>query len=89
MKTAMQELIEEIEQSQKRFIDLAKADKKMKKGVDAILTATTLIKMKAKSLLEKEKQQIIEACKHGANFENSPYKNAEDYFEQTFNNENK
>jgi len=61
MKTALQELINQIEASQNRYIDLAKADKRHKKGVDAILTATTLIKIKAFALLEKEKQQIISA----------------------------
>jgi hypothetical protein len=35
-------------------------------------------------LKEKEKQQIIEAAKHGANFENSPFKNSEDYYNETF-----
>lgn len=60
MKTVLTELIEQIEASQQRYIDLAKADIKMKKGVDAILTATTIIKMKANNLLEKEKQQTID-----------------------------
>lgn len=61
MKTAMQQMIEEIDNQQKRYIDLAKKDKKLSKGVDAILTATTLLKMKAKELLEAEKEQIIDA----------------------------
>lgn len=60
MKTAMQQMIEEIDNQQKRYIDLAKKDKKLSKGVDAILTATTLLKMKAKELLEAEKEQIME-----------------------------
>lgn len=33
---------------------------------------------------EKEKQQIIDSGKHGANFENSPFKNAEEYYEETY-----
>ena len=36
--------------------------------------------------IEKEKQQIIEAAKHGANFDKSPFANAEDYYNQTYNN---
>ena len=66
MKTAMQQMIEEIDNQQKRYIDLAKKDKKLSKGVDAILTATTLLKMKAKELLKAEKEQIQEAYNAGA-----------------------
>jgi hypothetical protein len=40
---------------------------------------------KAKSLLEKEKQQIIDAAKHGVNFNESPFANAEQYYNETFN----
>jgi len=40
-----------------------------------------------KQAKEKEKQQIIDAAKHGADFENSPFKNSEDYYEQTFKNQ--
>lgn len=65
MKTVIQQMIEEIDNQQKRYIDLAKKDKKLSKGVDAILTATTLLKMKAKELLEAEKEQIIEAYNEG------------------------
>jgi len=39
--------------------------------------------------LEKEKRQIIEAAKHGSNFDKSPYSNAEDYYSKTFNDEPK
>ena len=66
MKTALTQLIEEIDNQQKRYIDLAKKDKKLSKGVDAILTATTLLKMKAKELLNAEKEQIQEAYNAGA-----------------------
>ena len=34
---------------------------------------------------EIEKQQIIDSANHGANFESSPFKDAEDYYNQTFN----
>jgi len=36
--------------------------------------------------LEKEKQQIIDAANHGANFDTSPYISANDYYEKTFKN---
>lgn len=66
MKTSLTQLIEEIDNQQKRHIDLAKKDKKLSKGVDAILTATTLLKMKAKELLKAEKEQIQKAYNAGA-----------------------
>jgi hypothetical protein len=33
---------------------------------------------------EMEKQQIIDAATHGANYENSPFANAEQYYNETF-----
>ena len=63
--TPMMELIELIELQQKNYIQLAKNDKTKRKEVDAILTATTLVKMKAKSLLPKEKQVIEDAWENG------------------------
>ena len=36
--------------------------------------------------LEIEKQQIIDAATHGANYENSPFANAEQYYKDTFKN---
>jgi len=39
---------------------------------------------KAEILLEKEKEQIIEAAHHGVDFENSPYQNAEQYYNETY-----
>lgn len=56
-QTAVELIIEEIGQQQKRYIDLAKKNKSLKKGVDAILTATTLLKMKCEKAKELEKQQ--------------------------------
>lgn len=92
MKTALTQLIEEIDNQQKRYIDLAKKDKKLSEGVDAILTATTLLKMKAKELLEAEKEQIIEAYTKGVKdfvrWEPERHGNqpptAEEYFNKTF-----
>jgi hypothetical protein len=31
-----------------------------------------------------EKEQIIEAAHHGVDFENSPYENAEQYYNETY-----
>jgi hypothetical protein len=62
-QTAVEWIIEEINQQQKSYIDLAKKDKSLKKGVDAILTATTLLKMKCEQAKEIEKQQINK-CSH-------------------------
>jgi hypothetical protein len=31
-----------------------------------------------------ERQQIIDSSNHGVNFENSPFKNAENYYDETF-----
>lgn len=56
-QTAVEWLIEEINQQQKRYIDLAKKDKSFKKEVDAILTATTLLKIKCEQAKEMEKKQ--------------------------------
>ena len=83
-QTAVEWLEEEINQQQKSYIDLAKKDKSLKKGVDAILTATTLLKMKCKKAKEMEKQQIIDAYNQGSddleNLKYLPFK----YYNKTF-----
>lgn len=60
-QTAIGLLEQEITQQQKRYISLAEKNKKFKKQVDAILTATTLLKIKCQQLKELEKQQIIDS----------------------------
>jgi hypothetical protein len=60
-QTAVDWIIEEINQQQKRYIDLAKKDKSLKKEVDAILTSTTLLKIKCEQAKEMEKEQIEDA----------------------------
>jgi hypothetical protein len=37
-----------------------------------------------KKAKEMEKQQILRAAYHGTNYESSPYKDAEDYYNKTF-----
>jgi hypothetical protein len=82
-QTAVEWLIEEINQQQKRYIDLAKKDKSLKKGVDAILTATTILKIKCEQAKEMEKQQIIDA--RVKIILDSNYVEAEQYYNETFN----
>ena len=49
-----------------------------------IKTTVNLIIDMVEDKIKKEKQQIIEAASHGANFDKSPFKNAQDYFNQTY-----
>jgi hypothetical protein len=56
-QTAVEWLENEIICQQKIYIDLAKKNKSLKKQVDAILTATTLLKMKCEQAKEMEKEQ--------------------------------
>lgn len=55
MQNKLKEIISYIDFQQSIYIDMAKKDKSKKKSVDAILTATTLIKIKAEKLLNNEK----------------------------------
>jgi hypothetical protein len=70
MKTALTELIE-------------KWDSEMGSYIPNAPIYQSFIQ-EAKCFLEKEKQQIIEAATHGANFDKSPFKNAQDYYDSTF-----
>ena len=94
METAVDWIIEEINQQQKRYIDLAKKDKSFKKEVDAILTATTLLKMKCNQAKEIERQQIIEFTNdfideytygdYNGNVQKN--KTVDEYYNETFKN---
>jgi hypothetical protein len=92
-QSAVDWIIEEINQQQKRYIDLAKKDKSLKKEVDAILTSTTLLKIKCKQAKEMEKQQIIEFTndfieKHTfGDYDGIVQKNktVDEYYKETFN----
>ena len=64
-QTAVEWLEEEINKQQKMYIDLAKKDKSLKKGVDAILTATTVLKMKCERAKIINEHQIISAFDNG------------------------
>jgi hypothetical protein len=91
-QTAVDWLIEEINQMQKIYIDLNKKDKSLKKGVDAILTATTLLKMKCITAKEMEKEQIKEAYMSALPYglEYSHYdKYANKYYNEIYKKEDK
>lgn len=88
-QSAVELIIEEINQQQKRYIDLAKKDKSLKKEVDAILTATTLLKMKCEKAKEMFEQQIIDAykvstCQFSVDSRIDYPKSAEQYYEEKF-----
>ena len=34
-----------------------------------------------------EKEQILDACHHGVDYDKSPYKNAEEYYNETYKQE--
>lgn len=46
--------------------------------------ASVEIKKYIEGLLLMEKQQIIDAANHGVDHENSPYENANEYYEKTY-----
>ena len=50
---------------------------------DPMFTWLEIVYNKAKQM---EKEQIIEAAHHGVDFENSPYENAEQYYDKTYGN---
>jgi hypothetical protein len=55
-------------------------------GMHEAATALVTSIETAKELLAIEKEQIIEAAHHGVDFENSPYENAEQYYNETYGN---
>jgi len=59
-QTAVEWLEEQIICQQNIYIDLAKKNKSLKKQVDAILTATTLLKMKCEKAKEMEEKNLLE-----------------------------
>jgi hypothetical protein len=57
-QTAVEQIINKIDEMQKRYIDYGKQNKSLKKQVDAVLTATTLLKMDCIDIKEIEHKQI-------------------------------
>ncbi len=43
------------------------------------------LKIASPAYIEAEKEQIIDAAHHGVDYENSPYKDAEEYYNETYN----
>jgi hypothetical protein len=35
-----------------------------------------------------EKEQMLDACHHGVDYDNSPYENAEEYYNETYGKNN-
>jgi len=60
-KSAMQELIERVKEYQEEVLALLNQNENLKISANAITTATDAVIMQAQGLLEKEKQQIIDA----------------------------
>ena len=52
MEDKIKNIIAYIDYQQSMYLSMAKKNKKIKKEVDAIVTATTLIKIKAENLLK-------------------------------------
>jgi hypothetical protein len=90
-QTAVEWLVDEIDQMQKICDNLTKKDISLKKDVDAVLTATTLLKMKCIIAKEMEKEQIIQAYNDGKfaiiNIEKN--KSLEQYYNETYKKEDK
>jgi len=93
MKTAVEWLVDEIKIQQQMYIDLAKKNKSLKKQVDAILTASTLIIMKSEQAKEMEKEQQMKTYKvaltRGMSYDEDVYhenkwRDPEKYYNQTF-----
>ncbi len=84
-QTAVEWIIEEINQQQKMYINLSKKDKSLKNGVHAILTATTVLKMKCEQAKEMEKHQIKVAHEIGNVLgTNNRHTTGLNYYNETF-----
>jgi len=86
MKTSMQILYDYIVEMEDNYMKMSKKskDKNFKKGADAILTATTLIRVQMKDGgLQREKEQIIESWIATDN--KLQRLAAEEYYNQTYN----
>jgi hypothetical protein len=82
-KTAMQIVSERIESARDNFPGLGFDDEFIRGFNKAFQIALLICKEVG---IEAEKQQIIEAAKHGADCDNSPFISAEDYFDKTYSN---
>jgi hypothetical protein len=64
-QTAVEQIINKIDEMQKRYIDYGKQNKSLKKQVDAVLTATTLLKMDCIDIKEIEHNQMMQCYSDG------------------------
>jgi hypothetical protein len=89
MKTSMQILYDYIVEMEDNYMKMSKKskDKNFKKGADAILTATTLIRVQMKNGgLQREKEQIMESRNNGIQSTLKGYSvSNEEYYNQTYN----
>lgn len=42
------------------------------------------LKITGPAYIDAEKEQILNACHHGVDYDKSPYKNAEEYYNETY-----
>ena len=54
---------------------------------NAFIDSTDLFEYVNKAI-EMEKEQMLDACHHGVDYENSPYENAEEYYNKTYGKNN-
>lgn len=50
---------------------------------NAFIDSTDLFEYVNKAI-EMEKEQILDSCHHGVDYDKSPYKNAEEYYNETY-----
>ena len=85
--TAVEWVIGEIEQMEKILDNLIKNDVSLKKDVDAVLTATTLLKMKCILAKEIEKEQQEMAFNEA--LDQYSDRSFEQYYNETYKKEEK
>jgi hypothetical protein len=86
-KTALAQTIDLIDLQQKKYIEMAKTNKKLKVGVDAALTATTSLKIQLQSLKPIERQQIENSYLVGLVDSHCKGASSKDYFNQNLTQE--
>jgi bacterioferritin-associated ferredoxin len=78
MKTAMQELIETLLSIKSRTPQNLHFEKGLHSAIDSCIN-------EAKSMLEKEKEQIMDAYMEGGDWESLPQPRFDNYYNSTFN----
>ena len=87
-QTAVEWFKSEIDSMQNIYMDLAKKNKSLKKEVDGILTATTILRMKCKQAKEMEKIQMINTWITSEQWSDGKFTNAikafKEYYKETY-----